>query len=224
MSHPSEVVLDAEGLGLGKLNAAIREAVAKGARVRVKNARNVYGLAAGLRGGEVLVEGDAGDYLAMLNHGARVIVEGNAGNYVADGAWAGEVIVRGDVGYGAGIYAYGGTLVVYGSAGDALGQILKGATVIVRGDAGDSVGLYMVNGEIIIVGSAGELVGDWMIRGAIYVGGGYRSLGHNAKEVKPSEEDVKRLSELLNRYEIKADPSGFRKIVPVSTRPFYGGK
>ena len=218
----SKVEVDAANLSLRDVNARIREAVASGFRVHVKNARHIHGLAAGLRSGDIVVEGGAGDYLAMLNGGARVIVEGDVGDYVADGSWSGEVIVKGSAGYGASMYAYGGVLVVYGDAGDAVGQILKGATVIVNGNAGSSIGLYMVGGDIIVVGNAGRLVGDWMIRGCIYVGGMYESLGNNAKEVELTGEDVDKLSKLFDRYGVKADPLKFKKIVPVSLRPFYG--
>jgi len=221
-AEASKVEIDALKLSLEDVNAKIREAVAKGLKVHLRNACHIHGLAAGLRSGEIIVEGDAGDYLAMLNSGAKVIVEGNVGDYVADGAWSGEVIVKGCVGYGACMYAYGGVLVVYGDAGDAVGQILKGATVIVNGCAGDSIGLYMVGGDIIIVGDAGKLVGDWMIRGCIYVGGNYDSLGNNAKETELTSEDVNKLSNLFSKYDVKADPLKFKKIVPVSLRPFYG--
>lgn len=218
----SEVEIDASNLSLREVNARIREAVGRGLRVHLKNASHIYGLAAGLKSGDIVIDGDAGDYLAMLNGGAKITVNGNAGDYVADGAWSGEVIVKGCVGYGASMYAYGGVLVVYGDAGDAVGQILKGATVIVNGCAGDSIGLYMVGGDIVIVGDAGKLVGDWMIRGCIYVGGKYESLGNNAREAELTGDDVKKLSNLFNKYNVKADPSKFKKIVPLSLRPFYG--
>jgi len=224
--------IDATGLGLVEVNQKVRKAVKKGMRVIIKNAKHVDGLLAGLIKGEVEVEGDVGDYTAMLIgmreqkeegfSGPRIVIHGNAGNYLADGAWAGEVVVEGDVGYGAAIYAYGGTVVIHGSAGDALGQLLKGATVIVRGDVGDVVGLYMVGGTIIVVGDAGEKIGDWMIRGEIFIGGSYKSLGSNVKERALSPEDKKRLKMLLSKYGIEADIGKFRKIVPMTSRPFYG--
>ncbi len=230
----SVVEVDAKGLNLREVNERIRKAVDEGRKVVVFNAEHVDGLLAGLTKGEVEVRGSVGSYVAMLIGtreqkerglpGPKIIIEGNAGDYLADGAWNGEVIVKGNVGYGAGIYAYGGTIVVYGNAGDALGQLLKGATVIVKGDVGDIVGLYMVGGTIVILGNAGEKLGDWMIRGEIFLGGSYKSLGNNAKEVSLSDEDKKKLSELLSKYGLEADVSKFKKIVPVSSRPFYGKK
>lgn len=214
--------INAKDLSVHEVNAEIRNAVGKGLKVLVKNAKDHYGVAAGLKNGEVVIEGDVGDYLGMLNSGAKIVVNGNAGNYVGDGAWGGEIIVRGDVGYGTGIYAYGGTIVVEGNAGNAVGQVLKGATVLIKGNAGDNIGVYMVNGEIIIVGNAGKKLGDWMIRGVIYLGGECESFGHNTKVEDLTEDDIKKLETIFEKYGIKADPHKFKKIVPASLRPFYG--
>ena len=226
--------IDALNLELKDINARVREAVEKGQKVIIKNAKHLHGLFAGLTKGEVEVEGDVGDYAAMLMGmreqkekglpGPKIVINGNTGNYLADGAWAGEVIVKGDVGYGAAMYAYGGTIVVHGNAGDALGQLLKGATIIVKGNVGNTIGLFMVGGTIIVVGDAGEKVGDWMIRGEIFIGGNYKNLGNNAKEEPLTTEDKEKLKTLLSKYGIEADVEKFKKIVPISVRPFYGKK
>jgi len=221
--HTDEVFIDASSLSLREANAKIREAVEKGLKVRVANAKHIHGLAAGLRRGEVVVEGDVGDYFAMLNHGAKLLVRGSAGSYLFDGSWGGEVVVEGCAGDLVGVYAYGGVVVVKGRAGSGVGQLLKGATVFVGKGAGDLVGSYMVGGVVVVAGDAGELVGDWMVRGTIYVAG-YKSLGHNAKEEGLSESDKALLSALLEKYGVDALASDFKKIVPVSSRPFYGKK
>jgi len=224
------IEIDAKNLSMRDVNLKIKEAIEKDSKVKIKNAYHIHGLVAGIAKGEV--DGDVGDYVTMLigtreqkekgESGPRIIINGNAGNYLADGAWAGEVIVRGSVGYGAGIYAYGGTIVIYGDAGDALAHLLKGATIIVKGNAGSNIGLYMVNGTIVIVGDAGEAVGEWMIRGEIFIGGNYKSLGHNAQEKSLTDEDKEKLKTLFAKYGIEADVSKFRKIVPIKVRPFYG--
>ena len=228
----SEVTIDAKDLDVHEVNSKIRDAVSKGLKVKVLNAKHIHGLAAGITKGEVEVDGDAGDFVAMLIGsreqkernlpGPRIVINGSVGNYLADGAWCGEVIVKGNAGFGVGIYAYGGTIVVYGNAGDGVGQILKGATIIINGNVGDEVGLYMVGGNIIITGNAGKLLGNWMIRGTIYIGGKYESLGNNAKEETLTDEDKKFLKDILAKYDITVDVEKFRKIVPITTRPFYG--
>ncbi len=212
--------MDVSAYSPNEVNKVLRGLVERG-RVRVVNAAGFPGLAAGLRKGEVVVDGDCGDYLGMLNHGARIEVTGSVGRFVGDGAWSGEIVVKGDAGEGAGVYAYGGTIVVKGDVEGAVGQLLKSATVVVGGCAGDLVGLYMVGGRIIVLGDVGRNAGNWMVRGSIYVGGGVESLGMNVKEVKPSEEEVRELKALLRRYGLEA-PEGFRKLVSERVRPFYG--
>jgi len=100
--------------------------------------------------------------------------------------------------------------------------LLKGATIIVRGNVGDAIGLYMVGGTIIVVGDAGEKVGDWMSRGEIFIGELYKSLGNNAKEETLTPEDKERLKTLLSKYGVEANVERFKKIVPITLRPFYG--
>ncbi|PCN49793.1 hypothetical protein B6U99_07890 [Candidatus Geothermarchaeota archaeon ex4572_27] len=130
-----EAVIDARQLSLREVNARIREAIARGLKVKVRNAKEVYGLAAGIDRGVVEVEGDVGERAAMLigrrerGVGPRIVINGNAGAYLADNAWAGEVIVHGSAGDYLGVYAYGGAIVVHGDAGHGVGQLLRGATV-----------------------------------------------------------------------------------------------
>ena len=227
-----EVLIDAYRLSLKEVNARIREAIAKGFKVKVKNAERVYGLAAGIDGGEVEVEGNIGERAAMLigrreqkergEMGPKIVINGNAGAYLADNAWAGEVVVRGSAGNHIGVYAYGGTVVVYGDAGDGVGQLLKGATVIVDGSVGDGVGLYMVGGTVVITGDAGEALGDWIVGGEIFIAGECKGLGNNAQEVSLTDQDREKLKALLGKYGINTNVEGFRKIIPIKLRPFYG--
>ncbi len=225
------LVIDASSLDVHDINTKIKNAISKGMKVKVRNADRVYGIAAGLAQGEVEIDGDVGDFVAMLigtreqkekgEPGPRITINGNAGNYLADGAWNGEVVVKGNAGFGVGIYAYGGRIIVYGNAGDGVGQVLKGATIIINGDVGDEAGLYMVGGDIVIIGNAGKLLGNWMIRGRIFIGGEYESLGNNTREEIPSSDEREYLRKLLSKYDIAFNVGKFRKIVPLSVRPFY---
>ena len=203
-----------------EVNSKIRAAVDKGLKVTVLNTEHLYGIASGLQCGDITIKGNIGDYVGLLNSGARIIVKGDAGNFTGDNSWDGEIIVEGNTGYGTGIYSYGGTLVVYGDAGDAAGQLFKGGVLIVKGNVGDIVGLYMVGGEIVVVGDAGRELGDYMIRGAIYLRGEYKSLGHNTKYDKLVGEDLSRLNFLFKKYGIEVKADKFKKIVPLSKRPF----
>ncbi len=205
---------------LHEVNSYLRSA-ANGALFELSDAGHLHGLAAGLKHGEVVIEGSAGDYLGVLNDGATIRVTQDSGNYLADNMTAGTVIIQGNVGYGAAQYCYGGTVVIHGNAGDFTGTMNKGAVIIVNGDVGDEVGTYMLKGDLIVVGNAGDNFANYLIRGSIYLGGAYRSLGHNTRLVPMTEEDVTRLRTYFERYGIQADAAHFKKIIAASEKPFY---
>jgi len=217
-----EYKVDASNKDLKTVNSEIRKVINNGAKkIVVENASHIHGLVTGLKQGNVIINGDVGDYVAALNDGATIIINGNAGKFLADNMTKGTIIVNGNAEYGAAEYCYGGLVVIRGDAGDFLGALNKGATILVAGNAGNDVGTYMVGGEIIIVGNVGENVGNWFIRGNIFVGGKWQSLGHNCKETPIKNEDIRKLEEYFNKYNINADPKKFKKLVPISVKPFY---
>jgi glutamate synthase domain-containing protein 3 len=219
--EPTEQVeIAATGLGLRAVNARLRGASPNGP-IRIKDVAGLSGLAAGLEQGELLVDGQAGDYLAALNDGASIRVEGDVGCYLADNMTRGTVVVGGSAGHGAAPYCYGGVVVIKGDAGDFTAVMNKGATVIVGGDVGNDVATYMLDGDVIVVGDAGENLGNYLIRGSIYVGGEWKSLGHNTRLEVMTPDDVVKLQKLFKEYGIDAEPSSFRKVSPRSEKPFY---
>ncbi len=216
-------VVDAEGRDLRAASMELKKALSRG-RTAIRRAAHLHGLAAGCRDGELTVEGDAGDYLGVLNDGATIRVTGNAGRYLADNMTAGTVIVEGSAGYGVGQYCYGGTIVVKGNAGDFTAVMNKGATIVVGESVGDEVATYMLAGDLVIVGSAGRNLGNYLIRGNIYVGGSWKSLGHNTRQEALVAADVSKLQGYFGALGIQADPTGFSKIVRLSEKPFYKAK
>ena len=212
--------IDAKSKELRSINRVLKRSI-NGQPVAVKNASHLHGLAAGLKHGEVIIKGDAGDYLGVLNDGATIKVTENVGKYLADNMTSGIVIVGGSTEYGAGQYCYGGTLVVRGDAGDFTATMNKGATVIVGGNVGDEVGTYMLAGDLIIIGNAGENLANYLIRGNVYIGGEYKSLGHNSVIESLVDEDVAKLETLFASYNIEANPASLKKIVAASEKPFY---
>jgi glutamate synthase domain-containing protein 3 len=219
MAHAPNV-LDAEGKPLRAASTELKSRLAENPVV-VRNASHLHGLCGGLKSGEIVVEGKSGDYLGVVNSGAVIEVKGDAGKYVADNMTAGTVIVEGDADYGAAQYCYGGTVVVKGNAGDFTATMNKGATILIGGDVGDETATYMVGGDVIIAGDAGENLGNYLIRGNIYVGGDWTSLGHNCSVGDVDVEDVQKLESLFKAHGIAADAQGFRKIAPLSDKPFY---
>jgi glutamate synthase domain-containing protein 3 len=212
--------IDAKLKELKSVNRSLKGSI-NSQPVAVKNASHLHGLAAGLKQGEVVIQGDAGDYLGVLNAGATIKVTENVGKYLADNMTSGTIIIEGNTEYGAGQYCYGGMVVVRGNAGDFTATMNKGATIIVVGDVGDEVGTYMLAGDLIIVGNAGENLANYLIRGDIYIGGEYKSLGHNTIIEPLTDKDIIKLSTNFETFGIEADPAGFKKIVAASEKPFY---
>jgi glutamate synthase domain-containing protein 3 len=215
-----EPVIDAKGKDLKTVNKALRDSL-NGQPVTIKNAAHLHGLAAGLKHGEVVIKGDAGDYVGVLNAGANITVLKNAGKYAADNMNSGTLIISGSTDYGAAQYPYGGTVVIRGSAGDFTATMNKGATIIVCGNVGDEVGTYMLKGDLVVVGDAGDNFANYLIRGTVYIGGKWKSLGHNTKVEPVGEADIAKLRAYFETYEIDADPAAFKKITAASEKPFY---
>lgn len=213
-------VVDAKGRDLRSVNTELKQAIGEGP-VIVHEAIHLHGLAAGFKGGALIIDDDSGDYLGVLNDGATIRVTKNAGRYLADSMTRGEVIVEGDAGYGVGAYSYGGRAVVKGNAGDFTAVMNKGATIIVNGDVGDDVATFMLAGDLVIVGNAGKHLGNYLIRGNIYIGGQWESLGHNTLLEQMSPDDYAKLRGYFDEYGIDADPTTFKKIVRRSEKPFY---
>ncbi len=189
--------------------------------VEIHNAAHLHGFLAGLKEGEYVIAGDAGDYTGVLNDGATIEITGNAGNYVGDNMTRGTIIVHGNATYGAGLYPYGGTLVVRGNAGDFTATMNKGATIIVCGNVGDECGTYHLAGDFIVCGNAGENFGNFLIRGTLYIGGEFASQGHNTHIEELTVEDTQKLRRLFEEFDVNADVAQFRKLVAKSTKPFY---
>jgi glutamate synthase domain-containing protein 3 len=215
--------LNAKGKDLRAIGAELKALVLDG-QIVIENAAHLHGLCGGLKAGDITIEGNGGDYLAVLNDGATIRVKGNAGRYLADNMTRGKVIVEESCGYGLGAYCYGGTIVVKGNAGDFSAVMNKGATIIIGGDVGDEVATYMLAGDLVIVGNAGKNLGNYLIRGNIYVGGGWASLGHNTLLEEMTPADIAKLRGYLDEYGIDGDPAAFRKIVRLSEKPFYKAK
>jgi glutamate synthase domain-containing protein 3 len=213
-------LIDAKNKDLRTVNTRLKESV-NGVPVKIKNVSHLHGLAAGFKHGEFVVQGDAGDYVGVLNAGATIRVTHNAARYVADNMTAGTVIIDGDTDYGTGQYCYGGLVIVRGNSGDFTATMNKGATIIVCGNVGDEVGTYMLKGDLIVLGNAGEHFANYLIRGNVYIGGQWKSIGNNTKIEPLTDEDKAKLRAYFETYQIEADLATFKKIVAASEKPFY---
>jgi formylmethanofuran dehydrogenase subunit C len=158
--------LDAEGIGSqevwveGEGRAALGDVFevrgAPAPRVRlVGDLTLLDGIGAGLSGGELVVDGDAGRYLGRDMRGGVIEVRGNADSH-AGAAQPGAK--RGMT---------GGEIVIHGSAGPQLGAGLRRGMIVVERDTGEATGRGMLAGTILVFGSVGPDPGLWSKRGSI---------------------------------------------------------
>ncbi len=238
------VVIDAKGVHYTPLNKQIRAAIASGVKEIVLN--NVLGqrfIGNGLRGdAKITINGVPGGDLGMFMSGPEcevfgdaehapgntmdkgsLVIHGSAGDAVAHSMRGGKVFVEGNIGYRGGIHMkeYEGKrpiLVVGGTSHAFLGEYMAGGLILVLGighepavqDRGIGSGIH--GGEIVIRGDVSD-----------------RLLGVGAKKVEFTDEDLQRLTpvieEFCGRFDI--DPSPFlnmdySRIIPASSRPFAG--
>ncbi|MBN2109985.1 MAG: hypothetical protein JW705_02710 [Methanosarcinaceae archaeon] len=238
------LVIDAKGMHYTPLNRKIREAVASGVKEIILN--NVLGqrfICDGLRGDvKITINGVPGGDLGMFMSGPEceifgdaehapgntmdegtLVIHGTAGDAVAHSMRGGKVFVEKNIGYRGGIHMkeYQGkhpVLVVGGTSHAFLGEYMAGGLILVLGigheaavrDRGIGSGIH--GGEIVIRGDVNE-----------------KLLGVGAKKVGFTDEDLERLTPVLNEFceRFGIDPSPFldtsySRIIPESSRPFAG--
>lgn len=113
----------------------------------------------GLRGGRLIVEGDAGNAVGHRMRGGSVHVYGNAGDYL-------------------GMSMRGGTVTIDGSAGDYVGGPAAGersgmsnGEILIRGNVGSHLGYRLRRGTIVVAGQAGRWAAAEMVAGTLAIGG-----------------------------------------------------
>jgi formylmethanofuran dehydrogenase subunit C len=116
---------------------------------------NADRLAAGLRQGEVVVEGNVGREAGLAMAGGALDIRGDAG--LRTGA--------APLGYKRGMT--GGELIVRGSAGPEAGTAMRRGLLAIVGSAGGKAGFGMLAGTVIVFGSAGAETGLWSKRGSV---------------------------------------------------------
>ena len=132
----------------------------RAARVWIEgDLRRVRGVGETMSIGELIVEGDVGDSFAAGLRGGSVVVRGNAGDRVgaampgaSKGMTGGEIVVTGSVGERAGERMRRGLLVVGGDTGDHTAHAIIAGTVVVLGRAGANAGRGSKRGSIVAAG------------------------------------------------------------------------
>ena len=237
--------LDAKGVYYRELNSKVREAVSKGEKeIRLKNVNGQYYIGDGLRGDcKIIVEGVPGNDLAAFMDGPTIVVKGNAQDNIGNTMNSGKVIVEGHAGDVLGYGMRGGKLHIRGDVGYRVGIHMKGykkqmPVIISGGSAGDFFGEYMAGGVLVLLGLdknprrtalVGDYIGTGMHGGMIFIRGEVQKemCGMEVGVLDPDEDDMKLLKDYvadfckdfnLNLEEVMKKP--FRKLVPVSLRPY----
>lgn len=145
-----------------------------GDRIEIESSARVDGLGAGMSGGTMIVEGDAGADTARGMRNGRLDIRGSAGTHLASGMTGGLVVVAGDAGDlvgaarpGERFGMSGGTVVVEGSSGARTGDRMRRGTIVIRGMAGAAAGSRMMGGTIWTVGGFGAGPGPLLRRGTL---------------------------------------------------------
>jgi glutamate synthase domain-containing protein 3 len=207
-------VVDLATASLRDLNQRLHD-LTDGARPRrwiVRNPNGAHAVACGLDADvEVEIEGHVGYYCAGMNKRALVRVHGNASTGIAENMMSGTVVVDGNVSQSAGATAHGGLLVVRGDAAARCGISMKGVDIVVGGSVGHLSAFMAQTGCLVVCGDAGEALGDSIYEARLYVRGEIASLGADCIEKEMRDEHVEQVRSLLERAEIGADPSSFRR-------------
>ena len=131
-------------------------------------------IGAGMSGGEIVVEGAAGDYLGLGMTGGVLRVAQDVGIFAACEMRGGELRIDGNAGdfVGGGLPGerrgmFGGIVVINGNAGARAGDQMRRGMVLIGGNAGDYLGSRMSGGTIVVMGKVGANAGFAMKRGTL---------------------------------------------------------
>lgn len=144
-------------------------------RLVIRNSRTgLDNIGAGMSEGELVVEGDCGNYLGQDLRGGLIEVRGNSGHWTASGMHGGMIRIAGDCGDFAAAALpgkrqgmCGGVLLVRGGLGDRAGDRMRRGYLLAQGDAGGYCGARMLAGTIAILGRVGPKPGYAMRRGTL---------------------------------------------------------
>jgi glutamate synthase domain-containing protein 3 len=234
--------IDADGLYYRDLNSLLRTISCSGAKkIEIHNVYgqryigtdldvpvqiDIYGipgndLGAFMNGPEVTVHGSAQDGCGNTMNEGKIVIHGHAGDITGHSMRGGKIFVRDDVGYRVGIhmkeYQKKKPCIVIGGAGqDFLGEYMAGGVLMV-------LGLNLCEGE----SCKARFVGTGMHGGVIYERGNILDLGEGTKVMKVGKRDTRVIESLVKEFcehfgidYATVMSTKFRKIVPISKRPY----
>lgn len=166
---------------------------------------------------DITIDGHAGHYVGGMNKHANITVTGNAGAGLGENIMSGVVRVKGNSSQYTGATGRGGLIVIEGDAAARCGISMKGVDIVVGGNVGHMCAFLGQSGNIVICGDAGDALGDSIFEMQIFVQGKIKSLGHDCEEKEMGPEQIAKLTELLDKAQIKADPKKFKVYGPART-------
>jgi formylmethanofuran dehydrogenase subunit C len=132
---------------------------------------------AGMRSGELVLDGEAGLYAGRRMAGGHLRISGRVGGWAASGLRDGTLEIDGDAGpflggplAGERAGMAGGTVLVRGNAAERAGDCLRRGLIVIEGRAGSHPGSRMLAGTVIICGACGASPGYLMRRGTLIMG------------------------------------------------------
>lgn len=201
-----------------EINRLILKHAKPGVKFTLEDVRGHRAVAVGLppRIG-VVVDGEAGEFLAAFNAGAMVVAKASVGDYVAYGQTAGAVQVVGRAGEGAGALLYGGSLHIFGEAGAGAGWRMAGGQVVVKDDAGELAGAGMAGGELAVLGRAQGALGVGMAGGSIFARAGSAVDASSCRASALEGAGAQRLRELAAAVKVvELDPAQYVRVTPLA--------
>jgi formylmethanofuran dehydrogenase subunit C len=124
-----------------------------------------------MAGGKITVNGDACQWAGASMKKGIIEIHGNAGDYLAspyrgstEGMKGGKIVVDGDVGSDSGAYLHGGLIKIKGSnVGQFLGYHMSDGVIHVEKNARSRLGANMTGGKIIVSGVVEEMMPSFTI-------------------------------------------------------------
>jgi formylmethanofuran dehydrogenase subunit C len=152
----------------------------RSSKVRIEGSlKRVQCLASGMAAGELLIDGDVGDFIAANMSGGWIDVRGDAGDGAGLAMSGGALRITGNAGHrvgagtpGASKGMTGGEIIVNGAAGDEVAARARRGLVVIGGDAGEHTARAIIAGTVIVLGRTGAHAGRGSKRGSIVAIGG----------------------------------------------------
>lgn len=140
----------------------------------VGDVSKVKWIGAGMTGGSIIVDGNAGMHLGSRMRGGVITVRGDCGDWVGAQMQGGIIHIHGNAGHMVGSAYPGsrfgcnrGTIIIHGSTGHMTGSRMRRGLIAVGGKVGDFAGAEMIAGTVVLFGGSGLYPGAALKRGSV---------------------------------------------------------